>query len=128
MWMIERSGLSSCSLRRADRTACHWDKIYIDPRPVPKPLNCSNLRALSSANCILYQPAKTLTHAACALPRHPLAETYGDTMGYRRPPRAQTVAPMSQGLRVLVLNKGIADGPGLGSNLVGGQFLNGLLR
>jgi hypothetical protein len=24
-------------------------------------------------------------------------------MGYRRPPRAQTVAPMSQGLRVLVL-------------------------
>ena len=41
--------------------------------------------------------------AACALPRHPLAETYGDTMGYRRPPRAQTVAPMSQGQRVLVL-------------------------
>jgi hypothetical protein len=24
MWMIERSGLSSWSLRRADRTACHW--------------------------------------------------------------------------------------------------------
>ena len=50
------------------------------------------------------QPAETLTHAACALPRHPLAETYGDTMGYRCRRRAQTVAPMSQGLRVLVTN------------------------
>jgi hypothetical protein len=51
----------------------------------------------------LYQNSQTLTHAACALPKHPIAETLGSTMGYRRLAHTRTMAPMSQPLRRLVL-------------------------
>src|SRR5262245_44549448 len=51
----------------------------------------------------LYQNSESLTHAAFALPKHLIAETYGNTMGYRRLAHAQTMAPMSQRLRRLVL-------------------------
>jgi hypothetical protein len=37
------------------------------------------------------------------IPKHLIAETYGSTMGYRRLAHAQTMAPMSQRLRRLVL-------------------------